>query len=213
VQGHGSRPGEGQQELQEVTVNIEQLSQRVDRHIQVVRKLADEAPTVQAVCDLLVTTFRTSHRLFLAGNGGSDCDAQHVAAELLVRLFHNRPAMPAVYLSAGGAVGSAIGNDFSFEEVFSRQIEGLLQRGDVFWAFSTSGKSRNILKAATIAKEKGGKVVLFTGPNPGPISQLADITLHAQGDRTDLVQEVHEIAYHYVCQQVESALLPENQQV
>jgi D-sedoheptulose 7-phosphate isomerase len=83
-----------------------------------------------------------------------------------------------------------------------------LQKGDVFWAFSTSGKSRNILKAAMVAKARGGKVMLFTGPNPGPVSQLADITLHAQGDTTDLIQEVHEVAYHFICQHVEVAMLP-----
>ena len=116
--------------------------------------------------------------------------------------------MPAIHLSAGGAVGSAIGNDFSFEEVFSRHLEGLMHKGDVLWAFSTSGKSRNIIKAAMVAQARGGKVILFTGPNPGPVSQLADITLHAQGDRTDLIQEVHEVAYHFICQQVEAAMLP-----
>lgn len=188
--------------------NHEQLKQRVDRHIQVVRKLADEAPTIQAICDLLIETFRAGGRLFVAGNGGSDSDAQHVATELLVRLFHNRPALPAVYLSAGGSVGSAIGNDFSFEDVFGRQLEGFLRKGDVLWAFSTSGKSRNIIKAAMIAQAKGGKVILFTGPSTGPVSQLADITLHAQGDKTDLIQEVHEVAYHFICQQVEEAMLP-----
>jgi D-sedoheptulose 7-phosphate isomerase len=184
------------------------LADRIDRHIQAVRCLADAAPTVQAICDLLIQTFKAGNRLFLAGNGGSDSDAQHVAAELLVRLFHNRPALPAIYLSAGGAIGSAIGNDFSFEEVFSRHLEGLMQKGDVFWAFSTSGKSRNIIKAAMVAQARGGKVILFTGPNTGPASQLADLTLHAQGDRTDLIQEVHEVAYHFICQQVEAAMLP-----
>ncbi len=184
------------------------LKTRIDRHIDAVRKLADEDATVQAVCDLLIETFRAGRRLFVAGNGGSDCDAQHVAAELLVRLFHNRPALPAVYLSVGGAVGSAIGNDFSYEDVFGRQVEAMMSKGDVLWVFSTSGKSRNIIKAAMVAQAKGGKVVLFTGPNPGPVSQLADITLHAAGERTDLIQEVHEVAYHFICEKVEAALLP-----
>ncbi len=192
-------------------MNHASLSNRIDRHIQAVQKLADDAATVQAICDLLIETFRAGGRLFLAGNGGSDCDAQHVAAELLVRLFHNRQALPAIYLSAGNAIGSAIGNDFSFEDVFGRQLEGFLQKGDVLWVFSTSGKSPNILKAAMIAQAKGGKVVLFTGPNKGPVSQLADITLYAQGDRTDLIQEVHEVAYHFVCEQVEAAMLPQGQ--
>jgi D-sedoheptulose 7-phosphate isomerase len=184
------------------------LTDRINRHIDVVRQLADQAATVQAICELLIETFKAGRRLFLAGNGGSDSDAQHVAAELLVRLFHNRPALPAIYLSAGGAVGSAIGNDFSFEEVFSRHLEGLMQKDDVFWAFSTSGKSRNIVKAAMVAQARGGKVILFTGPSQGPVSQLADITLHAQGDKTDLIQEVHEVAYHFICQHVEAAMLP-----
>jgi D-sedoheptulose 7-phosphate isomerase len=185
-----------------------ELKRRIDRHIEAVRQLAGEAATVQAVCDLLIETFKAGRQVFLAGNGGSDSDAQHVAAELLVRLFHNRPALPAVYLSAGTAVGSAIGNDFSFEDVFGRQLEALLREGDVLWAFSTSGKSGNIFKAAKVAKDRGGKVILFTGPGEGPICQLADVTLHAQGDRTDLIQEVHGVAYHFICEQVEAAMLP-----
>ena len=83
-----------------------------------------------------------------------------------------------------------------------------MHKDDVLWAFSTSGKSRNILKAAMVAQARGGKVILFTGPNAGPVSQLADITLHAQADRTDLIQEVHEVAYHFVCEHVEAAMLP-----
>ncbi len=152
-------------------MNDAQLNQRIDRHIEAVRKLAGQAGVVQAVCDLLIETFKAGRRVFVAGNGGSDSDAQHVAAELLVRLFHNRQALPAVYLSAGGAVGTAIGNDFSFEDVFSRQLEALVQSGDVLWAFSTSGKSRNVIKAAMVVQARGGKVVLFTGPHPSPLSQ------------------------------------------
>jgi D-sedoheptulose 7-phosphate isomerase len=184
------------------------LTERIEQHIQGVRQLAGQAATIRVVCDLLVETFKAGRRVFLAGNGGSDSDAQHVAAELLVRLFHNRPALPAVYLSAGTAVGSAIGNDFSFEDVFARQLEALMHAGDVLWAFSTSGKSPNIVKAAKVAKDRGGKVVLFTGPSKGPACPLADVTLHAQGHRTDLIQEVHGVAYHFICEQVEAAMLP-----
>ncbi len=187
-----------------------QFKDRIARHIQAVDRLTDEEQTIERICDLLVETFKAQRRLFVAGNGGSDSDAQHVAAELLVRLFHNRQALPAVYLSAGTAVGSAIGNDFSFEDVFARQLEALMQKGDVLWAFSTSGKSPNIVKAAQMARSLGGKIVLFTGPATGPVSQLADITLHAQGEKTDVIQEVHEIAYHFVCQQVEAAMLPKD---
>jgi len=183
------------------------LTQRIDRHVEAVRGLADKGQTVQAVCDLLIETFKAGRRVFLAGNGGSDSDAQHVAAELLVRLFHNRQALPAVYLSAGTAVGSAIGNDFSFEDVFSRQLEALMHENDVLWAFSTSGKSPNLVKAANVAKGRRGRVILFTGPIPGPLSRLADLTLHAPGDRTDLIQEVHGVAYHFICEQVEAAML------
>lgn len=183
------------------------LKDRIACHIRAVEKLADQAPIVQKICDLLIDTYRSGKRIWLAGNGGSDADAQHVAAELIVRLFHNRQALPAVALAAGGSVGSSIGNDFSFEEVFSRQIEGLAQPGDVVWVFSTSGKSRNIVRAATVARAKGCKVVLFTGPSMGPVAELSDLVLHAQADRTDLIQEVHEVAYHFICQQVEAAFL------
>lgn len=184
-----------------------QLKDRVAEHVRAVEQLAGQTEVVRRICDLLIETYRAGKRVWLAGNGGSDADAQHVAAELIVRLFHNRQALPAVALSAGGAVGSSIGNDFAFEDVFGRQLEGLAQAGDVLWVFSTSGKSPNIIKAAMVAQAKGCKVILFTGPSGGPVAKLSDSVLHAQAGRTDLIQEVHQVAYHYICQQVEAAFI------
>lgn len=183
------------------------LKARIDSHTKAIEQLANEGEVLQRICDLLIKTFRSGRRCFLAGNGGSESDAQHIAAELLVRLFHNRQAFPVMYIPSGGAIGSAIGNDFSFEEVFSRHVEALLDKGDVLWVLSTSGTSPNILRAAKEAKARGGKVILFTGANTGPISEMADLTLFTQGGRTDLIQEMHGVAYHFVCEQVETAML------
>lgn len=184
-----------------------ELNDRIARHVQAVQCLAQDGETLGKIIELLVDACRAGKRIWLAGNGGSDADAQHVAAELVARLFHNRQALPAVALSAGGAAGTAIGNDFCFEDVFGRQLEGLAQPGDVVWVFSTSGKSRNILKAAMVAQAKGCRVILFTGPADGPVARLADVVLHARADRTDLIQEVHAVAYHYVCEKVEAAFV------
>jgi len=184
------------------------FQQRIRTHTQVIEALADSAGIVQKICNLLIDTFKAGGRVWLAGNGGSAADAQHVAAELVVRLFHDRRCLPAVALPAGGAVGTAIGNDYSYEEVFSRQLEGLLQPGDVVWLFSTSGRSANIVKAAEVARRKGCPVVAFTGPKDSPLAERATLTLRGPGETTDLIQEAHEVAYHFICEHVEAAFLP-----
>jgi len=185
------------------------LQARIEVHTKALQSLLKQSQVLERICEALVETFRAGGRVWLAGNGGSAADASHVAAELMVRFKHDRQPLPAMAVPAGGAVGTAIANDLACEEIFGRQLEAMLSRGDLVWLFSTSGRSRNVVRAAMAARNKGCRVILFTGPNDSPLARLADLVLHADGPSTDIIQEVHEVAYHYICEQVEKAFVPD----
>ena len=141
--------------------------------------------------------------IYICGNGGSAADSQHVAGELVVRLKRDRKALPAVSLTTDTSILTSIGNDYSFEDIFSRQVEALVRPGDVLWAFSTSGSSKNILKACRSAKKNGAKVIAFTGRPDCKLARIADISLFVESDITASVQEIHQIAYHILCDLIE----------
>jgi D-sedoheptulose 7-phosphate isomerase len=149
-------------------------------------------------------TINSGHCIYLCGNGGSMADCQHVAGELVGRYKKNRPPLPAVALSTDSALVTCIGNDYAFDEIFSRQVDALINPGDLLWAFSTSGTSKNILKAVAAAREKKAKVVAFTGKQGNALDQLADHSLCAGSDRTNINQEIHELAYHIICEFIDN---------
>ena len=163
---------------------------------------------VGRTAELLVRTFDAGGRVYVCGNGGSAADAQHIAAELIGRFRRERPPLPCVALTTDTSVLTAWGNDYSFEDVFARQVEGLGAPGDVLWALSTSGRSRNILAAADAARQRGMKVVAMTGSAGGPLAERADVCFRAPAERTDLVQQLHQLAYHAVCEIVEEHFAP-----
>lgn len=145
--------------------------------------------------------------IFFCGNGGSAADSQHWAAELTGRFLFNRPAIRAFALTVDTSAITAIGNDFSFDEIFSRQVEGLAQRGDLLVGITTSGSSRNVLEAAKKMKSMGGQVILFSGPNSGSIDLHSDIVIHCPGLRTDLIQDIQVLLGHSFCKVVEKYLV------
>ncbi len=151
---------------------------------------------------LLIDSLEDGGCIFICGNGGSAADSQHIAAELVGRFRRERKALPAVALTTDTSALTAIGNDYGFEHIFSRQVEALAKKGDVLWAFSTSGTSKNVLAAAKRAKEKGAKVLAFTGKPNSPLEKLSDICVALDGP-TATVQEIHQVAYHILCDLVE----------
>ncbi|MFA5292270.1 MAG: SIS domain-containing protein [Phycisphaerae bacterium] len=172
------------------------------------RKMLDnlEADCIRAIEDTAKTIIKSIEKggiLYICGNGGSAADAQHIAGEFIGRFLRERKALPAVALSTDTSIITCIGNDYSFEDIFARQVEGLVKKRDCLWAFSTSGKSPNILKAAKLAKKLGAKVIAFTGKKNSPLEKLADVCLCAEADKTFAVQEIHQIAYHIICDLVE----------
>lgn len=160
----------------------------------------------EAAAALVVASYRNGGRLYIAGNGGSAADAQHLAAELVVRLGRTRPSIPAEALTVDASVITAMGNDFSFEEIFSRQLEGKMGPKDVFLAITTSGNSPNIVRALKTCRERGLKSLLLTGRSGGVAKEWADVAVIAPGENANEVQEVHLVIYHTLCAIIEDSL-------
>jgi D-sedoheptulose 7-phosphate isomerase len=164
--------------------------------------------TIAGIVEIVANALASGHKLLLAGNGGSAGDAQHIAGELLSRLNYDRAPTAALALTTDSSVLTAIGNDYGFERVFERQIQGLGNPGDVFVALSTSGRSPNILRAIDAARDKGLAVVGLTGRTGGEMTRHCDICLFAPSDSTPLIQQIHIIAGHIICGLVEERLFP-----
>jgi D-sedoheptulose 7-phosphate isomerase len=156
----------------------------------------------------VVACYQKGGRLYIAGNGGSAADAQHLAAEFVSKLARDRNPLPAEALTTDSSILTAIGNDYGFEKVFSRQLQGKLQANDVFLGITTSGQSPNILRALEVCREKGIKTIVFTGRDGGKTEALADYCLIVPGKMTSTIQELHILLAHSLCEAVESALFP-----
>ena len=164
--------------------------------------------TLDQAIAVLCACFQDGKKIMFAGNGGSAADAQHMAAEFVARFMLDRPGLPAIALTTDTSALTAIGNDYGFDALFSRQIEALGQKGDVLVAYSTSGRSPNILKALRTAKSKQMKSIGMTGNHPGNqvMADLCDITIRIPSDLTPHIQEGHLIVGHMLCGIVEQKL-------
>ena len=162
--------------------------------------------SARAIADAIVTALQAGHKLLIAGNGGSAGDAQHIAAEIVGRYKQERPAYAAIALTTDTSALTAIGNDYGFEHVFSRQIEGLGQPGDMLLAITTSGRSPNILAALNKAKERGLVTASFTGTKGEALHALCDHVLVAPSDDTAVIQQIYLTFAHGICDEVEHAM-------
>ena len=161
--------------------------------------------TIAAATQAIIKALKRNGTIYLCGNGGSAADAQHIAGELVGRFNRQRKALAAVSLSTDTSILTSIANDYSYEQVFARQAEALVRKGDVLWAFSTSGTSPNIIAAAEVAKNKGASVLAFTGRAGSRLEQIADICFCANDILTARSQEMHQLAYHIICDLVEQS--------
>lgn len=145
-------------------------------------------------------------KLLVAGNGGSAADSQHIAAEIVGRYVLERDAYAAIALTTDTSILTAVGNDYSYDEIFSRQVQGLGKSGDVFLGISTSGNSKNVIKAIEMAKSKGLLVIGLTGSDGGKMKDMCDILINFNYSETARVQEHHIMTYHLICEFVEKPL-------
>jgi D-sedoheptulose 7-phosphate isomerase len=155
---------------------------------------------------LLIETYQKKGKLLLCGNGGSAADAQHIAAELVGRFEKERRALPAIALTTNSSNLTCIANDYDFETVFSRQVEAQAQKGDLLLAISTSGNSKNVLKAVEAAKKLGVRVIGLTGRSGGKLKGKVDLLLNVPSDETPRIQESHILIGHILCDLLERQL-------
>jgi len=155
---------------------------------------------------LVTDALLAGRKLLLAGNGGSAADAQHLAAELVVRFKQARAALPAIALTTDSSILTAIGNDLGFEQLFARQVLALGQPGDVLLAISTSGRSPNILSACRAARERGMSVIGFTGADGEPMRQCCDVAVQVPSKDTPFIQQMHITLGHTLCAIAEDAI-------
>ena len=178
-------------------------------HAKVTARAAQELPDIlERVVKAVDECLHGGHKIFACGNGGSAADAQHLVAELIGRFLHERRALPAIALTADAATLTAIGNDYGYERVFARQLEGLAQKGDLLFAISTSGNSHNVLQAAQTARGLGCIVVGMTGERDSKLAALADpdLLIRAPSTVTARIQEVHTLCIHAIAGSLDALL-------
>jgi len=182
------------------------IDSEFDKSVKLLQAMSADAALREAIARtvaLSVEALKRGNKLFFAGNGGSAADAQHWAGELVSRFNFDRPGLAAIALTTDTSILTAIGNDYGYDYVFARQIEALGRAGDVLFAISTSGNSKNIVRAITAARVAGITVVGFTGHSGGEMAQLCDVCFRMPSGETPKIQEGHEFLGHLICGLIE----------
>jgi D-sedoheptulose 7-phosphate isomerase len=188
-------------------MNEEEIYQECLEAENTISNLKNSCKTLLNIAEILRDTIKNNNTIFLCGNGGSAADSQHIAAEFVGRFLKERESWPAVSLTTNTSILTAIGNDYSYDKVFSRQVRGLMKPKDTLVCISTSGESKNIINAAIEAKEIGSKVISFTGQRKSSLFKISDICFMAPSNQTPRIQESHIISLHIICKIVEKNLL------
>lgn len=178
--------------------------QRLENHFKVVQDMKKIMPEVASAGLRVRTALEKGRKILICGNGGSAADSQHMAAEFVGRFVKERQSLPALALTVDTSLLTAVGNDYGFDYVFSRQVEGLGQEGDVLIAISTSGNSANVVRAVKTAKEKGVFVIGMTGENGGVLAKESDLCLAVPSQVTARIQEMHIMIIHMICEIAEA---------
>jgi D-sedoheptulose 7-phosphate isomerase len=181
------------------------LENQVAATVRTLQALPEIRPQIDRAAALILAALRAGKKLLICGNGGSAAEASHFATELVGRYFKNRRALPAIALSADGALVTCIGNDYGYEQIFARQIAGLAQPGDVVVVFTSSGNSANILAALQEARRLDLPSIAFLGRGGGPTKGLATCELIVPGESGRTAQEAHLFLIHYLCELVDAA--------
>ena len=185
--------------LQETLDNCNKLL-KDDQFIKLISKTAD----------LITDAVKSGNKLMICGNGGSAADAQHIAGEFVCRFYIDRKPMPAIALSTDTSILTSISNDYSYDDIFSRQVMAIGKSGDVLLGISTSGSSMNVLKAFKVAKELNIKALLLTGNVEREIAKFSDIVIKAPSNDTPRIQEMHLVIEHIICEIVEKKINDQN---
>lgn len=181
----------------------ERLQKIISSHIKVLHSLNKDAGRLEIIIKQIITSLASGGKILICGNGGSAADAQHMAAELVGKFKKKRKALPALALTVDTSIITSLGNDYSFSDIFVRQIQALGKKNDILILISTSGNSQNILKAAMCAKKLNIKTVGILGKGGGKLKRLADISLVVKSEETPRIQEAHSLILHTICELIE----------
>jgi D-sedoheptulose 7-phosphate isomerase len=189
------------------------IKKQIDQSYQTKKLLVEDGNYHQLICEVCekaIETYQNGKKILLAGNGGSAADAQHLAGELVSRFYFDRPGLPALALTTDTSILTAIGNDYGYESIFSRQIEANGYQGDLFIGLSTSGNSLNVIKAMEACKDKGIITVGLTGITGGKLAGYCDYCIKVPSAETPRIQETHILIGHIICAAIEDALFGKN---
>src|SRR5437773_12244988 len=182
------------------------LDQAINGSIETLQSLKKLQPEVARAADFIADCLTNGNKLLICGNGGSASDAAHFATELVVRFAKDRPAYPAICLTGDGGLLTAAGNDYGFDEIFARQVAAFGVPGDVLICLTTSGKSKNVVRALQEAKARKVNTIAFLGRDGGSTIGIADIDLLVKDDSTARIQEAHQLVIHVLCEIIEAQL-------
>ncbi len=182
----------------------EQILEAIKVHKDLVARFEQSGMSqVVAAAEAIVQSIKQDGTVYICGNGGSAADAQHIAAELVGKFERERKALAAVALTTDTSIISSASNDYGYDQIFKRQVEALVRKNDILWAISTSGTSANIVAAVESAKNIGAKTLGFTGRSGSKLEEICDICFCAGSNSTARSQELHQLAYHIICDLVE----------
>ncbi|HUU49981.1 MAG TPA: D-sedoheptulose 7-phosphate isomerase [Nitrospinota bacterium] len=185
----------------------EALKEALIESSEITIKIADTlCSKIEKIIELIVDAIRKKKKILIMGNGGSAADAQHLVAELVGRFKLERKAIPAIALTTNTSTLTAIGNDYSFDKIFGRQIEALAEEGDIVLGLSTSGLSENLIYAFKIAKDLGATTIGFLGKDGGKVKDIVDISILIPSNNTPRIQEAHITIGHIICEEIEKRL-------
>jgi phosphoheptose isomerase len=182
------------------------LNRAISDSVRTLESLKNLEREVSRAADLIEQCLRAGNKLLVCGNGGSAADASHFATELVVRFVKDRRAFPAICLASDSGILTAAGNDYGFDEIFARQVAAFAESGDVLICLTTSGKSKNVIRALEEAKARGIKTIAFLGRDGGSTIGIAEVDLLVKSDSTARVQEAHQLLVHVLCEIIESRL-------
>jgi len=186
--------------------HLPQFRDAIAAATETLRSLSSLEGQMVEAADLIEQCLRAGNKLLVCGNGGSAADAAHFATEFVVRFMKDRPAYPAICLAGDGGLLTAAGNDYGFNEIFARQVAAFGQPGDVLICLTTSGKSKNVVRALEEAKARKLKTIALLGRDGGSTIGMADVDLLVRSDSTARVQEAHQLLLHVLCETIESRL-------
>ena len=182
------------------------IEKTLEQSTKMITDLHDLSNEINKTVTLIVTAVNKNRKIIIIGNGGSAADAQHIAAEFLGRYKLKRKSIPAIALTSNSSTTTAIANDYDFSDIFSRQCESLVSKGDIVIGISTSGNSENVVKGLRTSKKNGGLTIGLLGNKGGKIKNIVDIPLIVKATSIPRIQEAHRVIYHIICEIVEEEL-------